>query len=516
VLQKQGYRRGVEQAVLSLDDAFGDGATALRGALDGFPDPAGILAAQRGADGTIEELVVLFGNRAAEGLLGIDLKSAPLRLTEIAPTVREDGVFELFCGVIETGEPWLGDQEFGGIAGANRLDGTFQIRAVRMGDGVLFLVRDVSALRAFESEVERVTAIVENTDDAILGADADGLITHWNPGAERLLGWSAEEALGKPLARVVRAEDRDAQAERFRELLAGRRVDRIEARWVRRDRTLVDVIITASPMVVRDGTVIGASAVVHDVTARRRVEAELERSNAELRRFADVAAPDIREPLAAIARFAEVLGADTQTQLGERGEEALRYIAMSIERARRLVDGLRDYAQVGRGELVREEVGLGPLVTALLPTLSATLAGADARVEVGELPVVLADADELARVFQNLIVNSVKYRSDEPPVIEIGARRNVGSWTISVADNGSGIAPGDASRVFEIFARGVGDEIPGSGVGLAVCQKIVERHGGLMWIEPRVAPGTEVRFTLPDVLAPADGTGPPDPEAQIT
>ena len=170
--------------------------------------------------------------------------------------------------------------------------------------------------------------------------------------------------------------------------MTGRRIEHIETRWVRKDRTLVDVVITASPMVLRDGTVIGASAVVHDVTARRRVEAELERSNAELRRFADVAAHDIREPLAAIARFAEVLEADGQTELGERGAEALGYIAMSVERARRLVDGLREYAQVGRGELVRSEVDLGALVRGLLPTLSATLDDAGAHVEVEELPVV--------------------------------------------------------------------------------------------------------------------------------
>ena len=293
--------------MLSLDDVFGAGAKALRGALDAFPDPAGILAAERGADGAIEELIVLFGNRAAEGLLGIDLGSGPLRLTEIAPTVRDDGVFDLFCGVIETGEPWLGDRPFDAVAGTNRLAGTYQIRAVRMGDGVLFLVRDVSALRAFEAEVERVTAIVQNTDDAIVGADPEGRVTHWNPGAERMFGYSSEEIMGTPMARLVRPEDRAPQAARFEELLAGRRIDRIEARWVHSDRTLIDVIITASPMVVRDGTVIGASAVVHDVTARRRVESELERSNAELRRFADVAAHDIREPLAAIARFAELL-----------------------------------------------------------------------------------------------------------------------------------------------------------------------------------------------------------------
>jgi PAS domain S-box-containing protein len=495
----------VEQAVLSLDDVFGAGAKALRGALDGFPDPAGVLAAQRGADGTIEELIVLFGNRAAEGLLGIDLKAGPLRLTEIAPSVREDGVFDLFCGVIETGEPWLGDRPFDAVAGANLLSGTYQIRAVRMGDGVLFLVRDVSALRAFEAEVERVTAIVQNTDDAIMGADSEGRVTHWNPGAERMFGYAADEIMGTPILRLVRPEDRALQTTRFEELLAGRRTDRIETRWVHRDRTLIDVIITASPMVVRDGTVIGASAVVHDVTARRRVEAELERSNAELRRFADVAAHDIREPLAAIARFTELLGADEATTLGPRGTEALGYIEISVERARRLLDGLREYAQVGRGELVRAEVDLAALVRGLLPTLAGTLDDAGAWVEIGELPVVLADADELARVFQNLIVNAVKYRSQEPPRIDVTARRNVDSWTISVADNGSGIAPEDAARVFEIFVRGVGDEVPGSGVGLAVCQKIVERHGGLMWIEPRVAAGTEVRFTLPDVVAPADG-----------
>ena len=164
-----------------LEEIFGAGAARSAAPSTRSPIRPACSSPSAREDGSIEELIVLFGNRAAEGLLGIDLKSAPLRLTEIAPTVREEGVFDLFCGVIETGEPWLGDRQFGGTAGANRLEGTFQIRAVRMGDGVLFLVRDVSAQRAFEAEVERVTAIVENTDDAILSADPEGMITHWNP-----------------------------------------------------------------------------------------------------------------------------------------------------------------------------------------------------------------------------------------------------------------------------------------------------------------------------------------------
>ena len=485
-----------------LEALFGAGADAFRGAVDAFPDPTGVLRARRDAAGRIEELLVLYGNPAAERLLGVELGSGePPGLLAMAPAAR-GRVFDAFCQVVETGEPWLGDEEFAGRAANRRLEGTFQIRAVRLGDGVLFLVRDVSERRAFEAEVERVQAIVDNTDDAILGADPTGHLTHWNRGAERLLGYTAEEALGMPLGRLVQAADREAQGLQFEAILRGRHIERIETRWVRRDRTLVDVTVTASPMVARDGTVLGVSGVVHDVTARRRAEAELHRSNAELRRFADVAAHDLREPLAAVGRFAEVLGGDPETALGPRGREALGYLTLSAERARRLVDGLREYAQVGRGEPVRRPVDLGELLGRLLPTLGTALDEAGAQVDAGDLPVVSADPDELGRVLQNLILNAVKFRGAQPPQVAVTAARAAGGWMVAVTDNGSGIAPADAERVFEIFTRGVGDEVPGTGIGLAVCQKIVERHGGRIWVEPAPPPGgTSVRFTIADVHA---------------
>ena len=160
-----------------------------------------------------------------------------------------------------------------------------------------------------------MAAIVESTDDAIVGAGRDGRVTHWNPGATRLLGYAREEIVGEPVRVLVRDEDFESQNARFARVLSGERVERIETQWVHKDGSLLDVVLTASPLRDRAGEVIGASAVVHDITARKRDEAELRRSHAELERFADIAAHDLREPLMAITQL---------TALLERGVESQR------------------------------------------------------------------------------------------------------------------------------------------------------------------------------------------------
>ena len=219
------------------------------------------------------------------------------------------------------------------------------MRAVKLGDGILVTYRDMSDLRRAEAAAELMAAIVESTDDAIVGADREGRITHWNPGAERLLGYARDEIVGQYVRTLVRDEDFESQNARFGRVLAGERVERIETQWVRKDGGLLDVVLTASPLRDRAGEVVGASAVVHDITARKRDEAELRRSHAELERFADIAAHDLREPLMAITQLTALLerGVDAQR------EEIITHLRAAAAYGCRLVDGLLDLARVGRG-----------------------------------------------------------------------------------------------------------------------------------------------------------------------
>ena len=277
-------------------------------------------------------------------------------------------------------------------------------------------------------------------------------------------------------------------------MLSGERVERIETQWLRKDGALLDVVLTASPLRDRSGEVVGASAVVHDITARKRDEAELRRSHAELERFADIAAHDLREPLMAITQLTSLLerGVDSQR------EEIVTHLRAAAQHGSRLVDGLLDLARVGRGAPPAQPVDLRRVMEGLLDTLAPQIEAAGARVEVGPLPTVLGVEGELARVFQNLLANALKFRGDAPPVVAVSAARSPREWTLTVADNGPGVSERNRDRIFELFARGqVDGQAPGTGLGLAVCRKVVELHGGRIWVEPAPGGGSAFRMTLP-------------------
>jgi PAS domain S-box-containing protein len=468
---------------------------ALDEAFDQFPDGLSVLTAVRDDEGKVVDFLAVYANAALERISGMRIEEiVDHRLLDFVPAFRDAGPFEAYRDVVETGVPWQMEVEFDGLVGGARITGVFEMRAVKLADGILVTYRDMTDLRRAEAAAELMAAIVESTDDAIVGADGEGRITHWNPGAERLLGYARDEIAGEFVRMLVRDEDFESQNSRFQRVLAGDRVERIETHWVRKDGAVLDVVLTASPLRDRGGDVVGASAVVHDITARKRDEAELRRSHAELERFADIAAHDLREPLMAITQLTALLerGVDSQR------EEIITHLRAAAQHGSRLVDGLLDLARVGRGAPPAEPVDLRRVVEGLLGTLAPQIEAAGARVEVGPLPTVLGVEGELARVFQNLLANALKFRGDAPPVVAVSAARSAREWTLTVADNGPGVSARNRERIFELFARGqVDGEAPGTGLGLAVCRKVVELHGGRIWVEPAPGGGSAFRLTLP-------------------
>ena len=468
---------------------------ALDEAFDLFPDGLSVLTAVRDDDGTIVDFLATYANTALERISGMRIDEiVGHRLLDFVPAFREGGPFEAYRDVVETGTPWQMEVEFDGLVGGARLSGVFEMRAVKLADGILVTYRDMTDLRRAEAAAELMAAIVESTDDAIVGADREGRITHWNAGAERLLGYSRAEIAGEYVRTLVRDEDFESQNARFNRVLAGERVERIETQWVRKDGGLLDVVLTASPLRNRAGEVVGASAVVHDITARKRDEAELRRSHAELERFADIAAHDLREPLMAITQLTALLERGVDSQRGE----IVTHLRAAAAHGSRLVDGLLDLARVGRGAPPAEPVDLRRVIEDLLDTLGPQIEAAGARVEIGPLPTLLGVEGELARVFQNLLANALKFRGEEAPVVAVSAARSPREWTLTVADNGPGVSERNRERIFELFARGqVDGEAPGTGLGLAVCRKVVELHGGRIWVEPAPGGGSAFRLTLP-------------------
>ena len=478
-------------------------APGLAEAFDRFPDGLAVFEPLRDQAGAIEDFLCVYANPVTAQLSGQPVERlAGQRLLRVVPAFGELGVFDGYRQAI-AGEPWAREVHVDAPVGDNHVRASFEMRAVPIGTGILATYRDVTTLRRGEEAMEHMTAIVASSEDAIVTADSEGRITHWNPAAERLFGHAQEAIVGESIRRLVRAEDLDEQMARFREVLGGRQVVRITTQWVRADRTLVDVLLTASPLRDRDGAVVGATAVVHDITEQRRNEAELRRANAELERFAAVAAHDLRAPVVTLLQLARFLG---RVADDDRTREIAGHVQSAAEHACRLVDGIEEYARTAtRPGAPPTLVDLDAIVRGLTTTLAPVVAESSARIDVGPLPTVLGDAGGLTRVLQNLLANALKYRrEDAPPSIAIAAERGDGTWTVTVADDGPGVPESQRKRIFEIFARAQpGESVEGSGLGLAVCQTIVERHGGRIWVEPRPERGSAFRFTLPDRLADA-------------
>jgi hypothetical protein len=230
----------------------------------------------------------------------------------------------------------------------------------------------------------------------------------------------------------------------------------------------------------------------------REAATELERSNKDLEQFAYVASHDLQEPLRMVTGFLGLLAQKYAPVLDDKAKEYIGFAVDGGRNMQQLIDDLLAYSRVGaRGAAaggVRAKEALGRALAAL----GGSIRESGAKVEAGELPVVRADATQLAQLFQNLIGNAIKFRSDRPLEIRVGAEAQGGEWVFRVRDNGIGIDPRFHDRIFVIFQRlHTREKYPGTGMGLAICKKIVERHGGRIWVESKVGEGSTFCFTVP-------------------
>jgi PAS domain S-box-containing protein len=346
--------------------------------------------------------------------------------------------------------------------------------------------------------------------------DATGQIQIVNRQTEVLFGYPRAELLGQPVEVLL--------PERFRGRHLGHRAgyqsdphtramgSSLELFGLRRDGSEFPVEISLSPMTTDDGDTLIISN-VRDVTARkaadeqlRGVAADLARSNAELEQFAYVASHDLQEPLRMVASYTQLLARRYQGKLGTDADE---FIGFAVDGARRMQDLINDlltYSRVGTRALELQAIDTGQLVDQVVTDLSAAVAETQASVTRDSLPPVRGDATQVRQLFQNLIANAIKFhRPHEAPHVHVAATPEHGAVTFRVSDNGIGIEPQYLDRIFVLFQRLHNRaDYPGTGIGLALCKKIVERHGGTICVEPTPARGTTFRFTLPVVR---DGPG---------
>jgi signal transduction histidine kinase len=229
---------------------------------------------------------------------------------------------------------------------------------------------------------------------------------------------------------------------------------------------------------------------------------ELERSNADLQQFAYVASHDLQEPLRTVAGFMQLLQQRYAGKLDAEADELIDFAVGGAKRMQALIDDLLSWSRVGSAELRRDPVDLGAVAADAISALHAPIERAGAEVHVGALPHVVGDGRQLGQLLQNLVSNAVKFgRDDRPPVVRVHARRRPGRWIVSVVDNGVGLDPEQRAQAFKMFSRlHHRHASEGTGIGLAICERIVERHGGEMWIDDGEDGGSAFRFTLPGEL----------------
>ena len=340
------------------------------------------------------------------------------------------------------------------------------------------------------------------SSDAIVSVDQEQRIVFFNQGAEQIFGWSAEEVMGQPLELLIPERFRPDHAARVRAfgdgpVVARRMGERGQISGLRKSGEVFPADASISKLEAGGRRIY--TAVLRDVTARVRAEQELARSNAELEQFAYVASHDLQEPLRMVASYTQLLARRYGDKLDDDAREFIGFAVDGVTRMQALINDLLAFSRVGTRGGSFECTDANAVLERVLVNLGPAIEDAGAEVTSDPLPTVIADAGQLGQVLQNLVANAIKFRRPgDRPRVHVSAKRAGDEWLFSVADNGIGIAPEFADRIFVLFQRlHKRDEYPGTGIGLSICKKIVERHGGRIWLESKEGEGTTFLFTIP-------------------
>jgi PAS domain S-box-containing protein len=375
------------------------------------------------------------------------------------------------------------------------------------------MVHDITERKQAEEKLrlseERLASILGSLLDGIITVDEQQRITLLNPAVERLFGCRAADLLGQPLDRLIPERFRAAHTAHIRAFgqsnVTRRKMgERIAVYGRRADGEEFPIEAAISQTEVAGQKLF--TVILRDITERKRAEAaltqrteELARSNQDLEQFAYVASHDLQEPLRAVAGCVQLLQKRYQGKIDERADEFIAHAVEGAQRMRQLIDDLLAFSRVGTRGGPLQPVDSGATLAAALANLTVAIHESGAVITHDPLPTVTADPTQLTLLLQNLISNAIKFRREGSPRIHVGAQHQDNHWVLSVRDNGIGIEPQYFERIFGIFQRlHTRREYAGTGIGLAICKKIVERHGGCIWVESVLGAGCTFYCSLPD------------------
>jgi PAS domain S-box-containing protein len=381
------------------------------------------------------------------------------------------------------------------------------------------------ASKHVQLEQELLNAFLEHIPDCVYFKDLDSRFVRISHSLATHFGLSdPAQALNKTDSDIFSSEHAEqALADEQEVIRTGQPIIGKEERETWPDGRVAWALTTKVPLRNREGQIIGTMGISRDITERRRAEQELQkykahleevvaartaelarrveelaRSNAELEYFAYVASHDLQEPLRMVASFTKLLQHRYQGKLDADADE---FIGFAVDGAKRMQTMIQDLLSLSRITTKGQSLELTEArkaCNAALKNLRAAVQESRAVVTVGSLPTVVADAAQLAQLFQNLIGNAIKYGNTHSPEIHVAARVEENDWVFSVRDNGIGIEPQYFERIFQMFQRlHTREQYSGTGIGLAICRKIAERHGGKIWVESKLGRGSTFLFTIP-------------------
>lgn len=359
-------------------------------------------------------------------------------------------------------------------------------------------------VRSLQTSETRLRSVTETAHDAIIAADGEGLIRFWNPGATRVFGYSAEEVLGKPLTTLMPQRYHDLHRSgirRYVETLEARVVGKtVELEGRRKDGTEFPIELSLGAAPVQGG--MSFTGIIRDITERKRTAEALQATNAELESFSYSVSHDLRAPLRAIHGFARILLEDHKAQLDPEAQRLLGVIDQNTRRMGHLIDDLLAFSRLGRQEVTGGRVDMSEIARLVADEIRRAERERNGQVEIRIDALLPARGDRalLRQVLSNLLQNAVKFTRARPNArIEVGSRPDGKQTVYYVKDNGAGFDERYADKLFGVFQRlHSTEEFEGTGVGLAIVKRIIQRHGGRVWAEGKVNEGATFYFSLPD------------------
>lgn len=340
-------------------------------------------------------------------------------------------------------------------------------------------------------------SLIEASLDPLVTISAEGKITDVNAAAEKVTGCSRDALIGTDFADYFTDPPRARLGYQQAFLDAG--VTDYELEIQHKDGRLTPVLYNASVYRDESGKIVGVFAAARDIRDRKRAEVELIRSNQDLQQFAYVASHDLQEPLRNVASCLQLLQAEYKNRLDAEADQYIHYAIEGAVRMKALIQDLLAYSRVGTKGKPLKPTDCEQILTATVENLRFAITETGAVITHDPLPTIHADDTQLLQVFQNLIGNAIKFRRDDPPSIHVSAAKNKDDWIFSVKDNGIGIDSRYIDRIFVIFQRlHKRSQYDGTGMGLAVVKRVVERHGGRVWVESQLGKGTTFYFMMPE------------------